>query len=282
MRVVVSDICTQDAIEDAKVVVGRSSKMTDASGLATFDSLPVGSTTATATKHFQDADYARFVVQYPRVLWRTKAISKETGDAEVTDGGTADIAIDMVVFRLLVEMIFKRVQIKLSGDQYGHWWTEIDGSESYGWWPKYPLGAPQNRKSQPPQPPPPLPANPSWQDRIQHQFDRTVYDAQSAWYNARESTFGQTLRGVEGELNGQTSFGGTPTKDPHHGDTGDEEYQPVLDDCRQDATIKAKARTFAASYSGGWSWRFEGGNHCHTFQKKMMADCDLQKFKVLK
>ena len=55
-------------------------------------------------------------------------------------------------------------------DKYGHWWTEMDGNESYGWWPKDPV------------------------------------DSKG------------TLLGVDGELNGQSSFGGTPTVDPHHGD----------------------------------------------------------------
>ena len=37
-----------------------------------------------------------------------------------------------------------------------------------------------------------------------------------------------TLLGVEGELNGQTSFGGTPTKDPHHGDRAEDTFNPKL------------------------------------------------------
>lgn len=33
----------------------------------------------------------------------------------------------------------KRKHIHLTGDdKYGHWWTEIGPSESYGWWPKNP------------------------------------------------------------------------------------------------------------------------------------------------
>lgn len=34
----------------------------------------------------------------------------------------------------------KRKNIALKGDdKYGHWWVEIDGTESYGWWPQYPV-----------------------------------------------------------------------------------------------------------------------------------------------
>ncbi len=35
----------------------------------------------------------------------------------------------------------KRNNISLKGeDKYGHWWTEIGSSESYGWWPSKPVG----------------------------------------------------------------------------------------------------------------------------------------------
>jgi hypothetical protein len=36
---------------------------------------------------------------------------------------------------------------------------------------------------------------------------------------------------------------------------------------------------FALAYTGSWSWRFEFGNHCHTFQKRMMEHCSLHEFK---
>jgi hypothetical protein len=32
--------------------------------------------------------------------------------------------------------------IALAWRSYGHWWIEVDGTESYGWWPtQLPLGA---------------------------------------------------------------------------------------------------------------------------------------------
>ncbi len=35
----------------------------------------------------------------------------------------------------------KRNNIHLTGDdKYGHWWTELGPGESYGWWPKNPVG----------------------------------------------------------------------------------------------------------------------------------------------
>jgi hypothetical protein len=119
-------------------------------------------------------------------------------------------------------------------------------------------------------------------DSIQNMFDSAVYRARSALYKMKESALGQTLRGVEGELNGQTSFGGTPTQDPHHGTGSQEDYQPVVNDCTPDQAGKDKIAAFAAGYSGGWSWRFEFGNHCHTFQKALMDECGYDKYKVIK
>jgi hypothetical protein len=126
----------------------------------------------------------------------------------------------------------KRKNIDLKGsDKYGHWWTEF-GNESYGWWPKYPVG-----------------------------------------------TMG-TLAGVDGELNGQTSFGGTPTRDPHHGDKADEEFNPKISSecrCKKWTCSEAKdcMRKYAKSYKGGWSWPL--GPNCRSFQRSMMMTCCLEK-----
>lgn len=30
----------------------------------------------------------------------------------------------------------KRIQMLRHADEYGHWWVEVDGKESFGWWPK--------------------------------------------------------------------------------------------------------------------------------------------------
>jgi fibronectin type 3 domain-containing protein len=127
-------------------------------------------------------------------------------------------------------ILIKRKHIHLTGDdKYGHWWVEI-GNESYGWWPKKPVG---------------------------------LLD---------------TLIGVEGELNGQTYFGGTSTTDPHHGDSGEEEFYPHLSSSAPDGYSCEKAaeciRDFANSYSGSWSWPC--GQNCHSFQEAMMSQCNLK------
>ena len=131
--------------------------------------------------------------------------------------------------RTLAFLTMKRKHIHLFGDdKYGHWWTEMDGTESYGWWPKHHVG----------------------------KID--------------------TIFGTEGELNGQTTFGGSPTRDPHHGDTSEEEFHPVLTNAKSDSTVRGEVRAFATSYSGSWRWTFGWGQNCHTFQRSMMASIGLQ------
>jgi hypothetical protein len=123
--------------------------------------------------------------------------------------------------------------------EYGHWWVEM-GDESYGWWPKYPVG------------------------------------------------YWETLTGVEGELNGQTTFGGSGTRDPHHGDMADDSFYPIIelndntcsencwDACNHAADcIRNFANSFAKSYGGTWSWPF--GQNCRSFQTTMMSHCNLQR-----
>ncbi|HVF51077.1 MAG TPA: hypothetical protein VNA19_13365 [Pyrinomonadaceae bacterium] len=134
--------------------------------------------------------------------------------------------------RSVKSIMMKRKHMDLFGeDQYGHWWMEIDGKESYGWWPKGPVGI--------------------------------------------KETFG----GTDGELNGQSNFGGSATQDPHHGDPADEQFNPMTSDgdCRTDAEINNCLRSFAKSYSGEWRWTFGRGQNCHTFQESAMEHCKLKK-----
>lgn len=85
-----------------------------------------------------------------------------------------------------------------------------------------------------------------------------------------------TLLGVDGELNGQTSFGGTATRDPHHGDSAEDTFNPKLtSDCKTcDDAVKC-IKKFAKSYGGSWSWPW--GQNCHSFQTSMMSSCNLTK-----
>lgn len=95
------------------------------------------------------------------------------------------------------------------------------------------------------------------------------------WWPKYPVSIIDTFRGVAGELNGQTSFGGTPTRDPHHGDAALETFNPKLtSDCSCNEAVKC-IRSFANSYSGSWSWPW--GQNCHSFQTSMMSSCNLKK-----
>ena len=273
-------------IDGAAVRVAGEDKTSDGSGVAEFKDLLVGPYGVTVTHHFKDADYVTFFAHYIFPLgaltsWKKEAKSTESEFADVADGKTTEVEVALQVYRPVDLVEFQRKQIDLGGDdKYGHWWVEIDGSESYGWWPKYPLGHPNNRRSEAPAPPPPPPPNPGWRQRAASLAQQAAYRAQSAAFAVRESSLVQTFRGVEGELNASV-FGGTATRDPHHGDSADGSYQPVVDDCRSDDAIKDCIRSFAKGYAGEWHWRFEsfGGKNCHSFQKEMIDHCDLSKFK---
>lgn len=38
----------------------------------------------------------------------------------------------------VVEFVTAKRNMPLAGRSYGHWWVELDGDESYGWWPAHP------------------------------------------------------------------------------------------------------------------------------------------------
>lgn len=142
----------------------------------------------------------------------------------------------MGAFRQVNLITIKRKYIDLTRqDRYGHWWFEIrestdPASESYGWWPKAPLGL--------------------------------------------QATFA----GIEGELNGQTNFGGSPNRDPHHGDSTDQEFHPYVasSDSRSDEEIADCLREFSGLYRGEWRWSLGKGQNCHSFQKQAMVYCKLR------
>jgi len=171
---------------------------------------------------------------------------------------------------------------------YGHWWIEV-GDKSYGWWPEQ--GHLGSKEMEEPRPPSPLPESAGTIAKIEHMAQSATYRASVAQYSANNSMIGaygqaiyKTFRGVPGVLNGDEDYK-RREKDPHHGDwlegRTDEDYHPVIVDCRSDADIKAAIRNFAFAYSGEWSWRFELGKNCHTFQKDAMKKLKLDKVKEL-
>jgi hypothetical protein len=122
------------------------------------------------------------------------------------------------------------------------------------------------------------------EDRYGHWWfeigDADDADSESyGWWPGRPVGLREALAGVAGELNGQTTFRGRPTRDPHHGDDADEEFHPVVptSDGRTDGEIAECLRDFARSYHGVWEWKFGKGQNCHTFQDQAMKHCRLRK-----
>ena len=283
------DACTNDPVEGADVTVGSDKKTSNSSGEASFDKLPVGTLPTKVVKHFKDADYSTFLVHYPRVMRSHKAKSTVLDSPSIKEGAETKTDILLEVYKVLDEIVFHRRHIDIGGaDKYGHWWSVFAPNMSFGWWPKYPVGHQLNRRSTPPVEPTPLSSNAGWREKASHMFATASYKAALAIFEAKEGGVGQTLRGVDGELNGVTAFGGIARPgmyvDPHAGggDSGNEQYSPVIKECTDIMSIRTSAEAFSTSYSGDWSWRFEAGNHCHTFQKALMRHLHFDKYKVIK
>jgi len=168
VKVSVRDVCTGARIEGANVLVDGVEKQTDSSGEAVFSDLPIGPGDVKVNKHFEDADYSIFIVHYPKILRSFEAKSVEEDLVNVKSGAESKIRIEIEVYKLVGKVEFHRRHIDLGGgDKYGHWWTVIDESTSFGWWPKYPLGSNENRFSEPPEAPAALSENDGNMKRIQ-------------------------------------------------------------------------------------------------------------------
>ncbi len=92
---------------------------------------------------------------------------------------------------------------------------------------------------------------------------------------------GYSIRGI---LNGDELHKNNE-KDPYHEewkkDKTDEDYHPVINDCRTREDIYQLVQNFALAYRGNWSWVFEFGNNCHTFQIKAMSELNLKKVRKI-
>jgi hypothetical protein len=284
LRVTVRDKCDGSRIKGAIVSVGTKTQTTDDSGETTFSDLPAGPTQAMVNKHFKEADYLTFFSHImPRIVRRKEAKSSAWGDGDVPEGGEGRMRVEIDAYKIIDKIRFRRLHLKLKPLDYGHWWVEV-GNKSYGWWPEQGhLGA---KDMEEPQPPPPLGDDPSIVERIQHMAARAGYSAQMARYNANKSkvsvyaqAIAKTFVGVPGILNGDED-GKRLELDPHHGDKKfEEEYSPVVNDCTTIEELQKKIRDFAFSYQGEWSWRFEYGRNCHTFQIEMIKTIGIEKFK---
>lgn len=252
-------------------------------GILRFQKLRPDAYDIRATRRYPDEDYVTFVTHYPAVKISHEATGRGHETASVEPGMVATRVVKLDFYRILPQVVIRRNHIiwkpRPGDDKFGHWWIEIDG-ESYGWWPKYNVNSWRNRGPSP-EPPPPLAPGASMRAQIQDKFAYMNYKARSRLFSLRHSPLIQTLFGVEGELNGVTSFRGTPTLDPHarRGDPGHERYHVIATDEEDDATIKQNLRRFARGYSGSWSWRFEFGQNCHSFQIGMLGAAELWRFR---
>ena len=296
IKVSVRDICTGKRIPEPNITIGKESKDGDDQGEASFSDLSVGAVNVKVKKHFEEADYITFIVN--KIPFSKKSITRswEAKSAEqdvaiIAKSKETKLRIEIPVFRVEEGVRFCRKDLKIRGMSdidYGHWWIEI-GDKSYGWWPEEGhLGA----KDMPaPAEPPPLPANAGASAKIMHIAAMANYKAQMARYSANYSTVGQygqafykTFKGVPGVLNGSEERK-RMERDPYHekwkvGKT-DEDYHPVIRDCRTKGEIYKAIRKFALAYSGEWSWVLESGNNCHTFQVTAMSSLDLNRVKKI-
>ena len=65
-------------------------------------------------------------------------------------------------------------------------------------------------------------------DKYGHWWTNITPDESYGWWPKNGVGLWDTLAGTDGELNGVTNFGGSSTKDPHHGDTSGDEYRLSL------------------------------------------------------
>ena len=113
-------------------------------------------------------------------------------------------------------------------------------------------------------------------DKYGHWWTEMGGESYGWWPKYPVTGIRQTLFGVEGELNGMTSFRGSATKDPHHGDIALDVFHPIYKGTKTNSAIKADIRSFASSYSGEWRWTFGFGQNCHTFQESLMKSVGIE------
>lgn len=126
--------------------------------------------------------------------------------------------------RALPFVTVKRTNPRLG--TFGHWWVEVDGVESYGWWPsRCPL-------------------------RLRH-----------------------FVFGGRGALNGTSGAcsGGSASRDPHHLESAEHEFHPLLTVRKSDRRVRAEIRSFASAYDAGWHWSTKRAtDDCRTFQVRLL------------
>jgi hypothetical protein len=145
-----------------------------------------------------------------------------------------------------IEVLRKEIDL-FADDKYGHWWIELF-------------------------------------DETTTSTGKTRSNEESyGWWPSKHVGIKETISGVPGDLNGRKVFGGTKTKDAHHGDRDKnvnvyEVYIETIDG-RTAEDIKQEIRDFANNYSGNWSW--PSGQNCHSFQEELLKKVKL-KIRIVK
>ena len=140
------------------------------------------------------------------------------------------------------------VKGKAEGDGYGHWWFEIDGSESYGWWPDRKVGAWDT-----------LRGVPGDLNGLEGDFGGTeTTDPHHG--DAADEEYAATI-----DYGG---FLGFNIRELEHGSG-----KGTKCDCAKPGEIKDCMREFATSFGGDWSHPW--GNSCHDFLAQAMDACCL-------
>jgi hypothetical protein len=138
--------------------------------------------------------------------------------------------------RQVKTIIIKRKNIHpLDENKYGHWWIEINGNESYGWWPIKYVGVKDTFLGT------------DGELNGVTRYDGTVGDNPS---DNKDPDHGDSADEVFSPF----------TRN------GDE---------RSDEDIHKCLRTFAKSYRGEWRWTGGFGQNCHTFQEAALEHCGL-------
>ena len=130
------------------------------------------------------------------------------------------------------------ITVKINGQWVDHWWIEISGSESYGWWP---------------------------------------LNGNADTFDLGFSGVTGELNAV-GRQPGTSPHIGTATRDPWHGETPPEQFHPHTigrSNSLSDDEIRDAIRAFARGFSG--DYRIVGGPNCHTFIQDMMRSVGLSR-----
>lgn len=126
LTVIVKERSSEEAIEQVKVSISGTSSAsatTDSAGQAVFSGLPAGT--------------YRVQVEQPEFEMSpaVSTVAVEAGGQERLELEVRRVMLTLLIKRIHIAGLWKAAGGDKSDIEYGHWWIEIDGSESYGWWP---------------------------------------------------------------------------------------------------------------------------------------------------